>query len=379
LLLERIHADGPITFADYMETCLYHPEFGYYTGSLERRRADYYTSVDMSPIFGRLIARQLHEMWILLASPSRFTIAEVGAGTGSLARQILDFSRDELPNFYEAIDYRVIEISAKRLDVAGRVLADHILAGQVSIHSETSEAIPQGCILTNEFFDALPVHRVVMHEGKLEEIYVDTVGDDFVERRKPVSSPKLEEYFRRQEVKLREGQHAEAAVRACESIERIAGILGRGFVLTIDYGREARELYDEHHMNGTMLAYWNHRASEEYYRAPGEQDLTAHVSFTALDLWGRKSGLVRTGLTSQTNFLLSLARQNNFADIGLDSAGEAIQLEATQKGAAQLRSRLQFKSLIFPDGMGETFQVMVQHKGISAPELTGLKPLKDQN
>ena len=365
LLIENIHAGGPITFADYMETCLYHPEFGYYSGSLKRRRADYYTSVDISPIFGRLIARQLYEMWMLLASPSRFTIVELGAGTGSLARQILDFSRDKLPIFYAAIEYRVIEISVKRLDVAGGVLADHILAGHVFVLRETSEVIPQGCILSNEFLDALPVHRVVMHEGKFEEIYVDAIGDALIERRMPVSSPELEEYFRRQQVELREGQHAEAAVRACEWIETIGGILGRGFVLTIDYGREARELYDEHHMSGTMLAYWQHRASEDFYRAPGEQDLTAHANFTALDSWGAKSGLVRTGLTSQTNFLLSLAREFHFADLKVEGAGEA----------GQVRSRLQFKSLIFPEGMGETFQVMVQHKGIAQQVLTGLKPL----
>jgi SAM-dependent MidA family methyltransferase len=154
-------------------------------------------------------------------------------------------------------------------------------------------------------------------------------------------------------------------VRACEWIETIGGILGRGFVLTIDYGREARELYDEHHMSGTMLAYWQHRASEDFYRAPGEQDLTAHANFTALDSWGAKSGLVRTGLTSQTNFLLSLAREFHFADLKVEGAGEA----------GQVRSRLQFKSLIFPEGMGETCQVMVQHKGIAQQVLTGLKPL----
>jgi SAM-dependent MidA family methyltransferase len=141
--------------------------------------------------------------------------------------------------------------------------------------------------------------------------------------------------------------------------------LGRGFVLTIDYGREARELYDEHHMSGTILAYSKHRASEDFYRAPGDQDLTSHVNFTALDLWGRRSGLARTGVTTQMNFLLSLARHHDFADITLEEGDET----------SQLRARLQFKSLIFPEGMGETFQVMVQHKGVTAPEVTGLKAL----
>ena len=363
LLVERIHSTGPITFADYMEACLYHPELGYYSGRSETRRADYYTSVDMSPIFGRLIARQLNEMWLILGRPNRFTIGEFGSGTGTLALQILDFSRDQLPEFYEAIDYRAIEISVKRQDVTKSALAGHISAGHASILSEMAEAIAHGCVLTNEFLDALPVHRVVMEDGNLLEIYVDAAEDTLIERKLPISSPEVRGYFRQQQ--LQEGQHAEAALCACAWIEDIGRRLSHGFVLTIDYGREARELYDEQHMSGTMLAYWQHNASEEFYRAAGEQDLTAHVNFTALDLWGAKSGLTRTGLTSQTNFLLSLAREFNFADLKVEGAGEA----------SQVRSRLQFKSLIFPEGMGETFQVMVQHKGMAQPVLTGLKAL----
>jgi SAM-dependent MidA family methyltransferase len=365
LLLERIRNGGPITFAEYMESCLYHPEFGYYSRSSDRRPADYYTSVDMSPMFGRLIARQLNEMWLILGRPNRFTVAEFGSGAGILALQILDFSRDELPGFYETIDYRAIEVSAKRQDVAKSVLAGHISAGHASILSEMAEAIADGCVLTNEFLDALPVHRVVMEDGNLWEIYVDAVEDALIERKLQVSSPEVREYFRQQQVELGEGQQAEAALCGCAWIEDIGRRLSHGFVLTIDYGREARELYDEHHMSGTMLAYWQHRASEEFYRLPGEQDLTAHVNFTALDLWGRKSGFLRTGLTSQTNFLLSLVREFSFADLKAEGAGEA----------GQIRARFQFKSLIFPEGMGETFQVMVQHKGIAQPVLTGLKPL----
>jgi SAM-dependent MidA family methyltransferase len=365
LLLERIRNGGPITFAEYMESCLYHPEFGYYSRSSDRRPADYYTSVDMSPMFGRLIARQLNEMWLILGRPNRFTVAEFCSGAGILALQILDFSRDELPGFYETIDYRAIEVSAKRQDVAKSVLAGHISAGHASILSEMAEAIADGCVLTNEFLDALPVHRVVMEDGNLWEIYVDAVEDALIERKLQVSSPEVREYFRQQQVELGEGQQAEAALCGCAWIEDIGRRLSHGFVLTIDYGREARELYDEHHMSGTMLAYWQHRASEEFYRLPGEQDLTAHVNFTALDLWGRKSGFLRTGLTSQTNFLLSLVREFSFADLKAEGAGEA----------GQIRARFQFKSLIFPEGMGETFQVMVQHKGIAQPVLTGLKPL----
>jgi SAM-dependent MidA family methyltransferase len=141
--------------------------------------------------------------------------------------------------------------------------------------------------------------------------------------------------------------------------------LRRGFVLTIDYGYEAQQLYDDRHLRGTLMAYDRHRPGEDFYRAPGAQDLTAHVNFTALDLWGARSGLVRAGFTSQTNFLLALARHSNFADLETTGASEHDKIAA----------RSQFKTLIHPEGMGETFKVLVQEKGINSVRLAGFKPL----
>ena len=141
--------------------------------------------------------------------------------------------------------------------------------------------------------------------------------------------------------------------------------LQRGFVLTIDYGHEAGELYDQRHMRGTLLAYQRHRAGEDFFRAPGEQDLTAHVNFTALDHWGKRAGLYRTGLMSQSTFLMALARQSDFAELQAEGMSES----------EQSRARLLFKTLIYPEGMGETFQVFIQHKNVESPRLTGLEPL----
>ncbi len=118
-----------------------------------------------------------------------------------------------------------------------------------------------------------------------------------------------------QHISLQEEQQAEVNLAACRWIAEAGEKLKRGFVVTIDYGHQARELYDERHMRGTLLAYERHRATENFYRAPGEQDLTAHVNFSALDIYGQKSGLVRTGFTSQCNFLLALARHGDFADL----------------------------------------------------------------
>jgi SAM-dependent MidA family methyltransferase len=212
----------------------------------------------------------------------------------------------------------------------------------------------------------LPVHRVVQKDSRLEELYVVADGGYLSEEAGPLSTPRIADYFVRQQIALQEGQQAEAGLAACDWIRRAGECLRLGFVLTIDYGREHRELYDALHMRGTLLAYERHRASEDFFRAPGEQDLTAHVNFSALDLWGAESGLARTGLTTQFNFLLAIARKADFADINLENATER----------DKTRQRLLFKTLINPEGMGEQFQVFIQHKGqqenLEAPSLTGL-------
>jgi SAM-dependent MidA family methyltransferase len=365
ILMDRIRSRGPITFADYMDACLYHPQYGYYAKADQRSRRDYFTSVDARPLFGRLVARQLREMWAQLGSPNPFSLVEAGAGTGELAKQILDFAANEWSAFYEAIQYVAADRSEPRRAAQINILAMHIARGHARTESEIPVEIPCGCILSNELLDAMPVHRVTREKGDLREIYVAVGSSGFCEQPGPLSTPEFAKYFEEQGVTLREEQHAEVCLEAGHWIEGVGRKLRRGFVLTIDYGHEARELYDERHMRGTLLAYERHRASEAYYRAPGQQDLTAHVNFTALDLGGRRAGLVRTGFTSQTNFLLALARSSSFEDLQSNS------MDQNQ----QARARLLFKTLIHPEGMGETFQVLIQHKGIDGPRLAGFDPL----
>ncbi len=365
ILAKQIQAHGPITFAEYMEACLYHPEYGYYTKPGQVPRRDYFTSVDTSPIFGRLLARQFHEMWTLLGRPNPFFLAEAGAGTGALAKQILDFAVESQPEFYAALQFIAVERSAARRELQSKALEAHIARGKLTQSCELPGAISDGCIFSNEFFDAMPVHRVVREGSGLREIYVALDQDGLCERTGALSSPALGEYFAEEQVTLQDEQQAEVNLAACEWITEAAQKLRRGFVLTIDYGHEAKELYDERHMRGTLLAYERHRAGEDFFRAPGEQDLTAHVNFTALDRCGRRGGLARTGFTSQSNFLLALARHSDFAD--LQSAGI--------NEAEQMRARLLFKTLIHPEGMGETFQVLIEHKEIEVPRLAGFEPL----
>jgi SAM-dependent MidA family methyltransferase len=365
LLARQIRSYGPITFAKYMQTCLYHPLHGYYTKPEQHPRRDYFTSVDASPLLGRLLARQFHEMWHLLGRPEPFWLVEAGAGTGHLAKQILDCAGRWWPDLYTALRFIAVERSASRRALQSKALDTHIQGAKFVSQQELPDEIPCGCIFSNELIDAMPVHRVIRDGGDLREIHVGLAHNGFCDEWGTLSSGALETYFSEQRISLQGEQQAEVNLAACRWIAEAGEKLKRGFMVTIDYGHEASELYDQRHMRGTLLAYERHRAAENVYGAPGQQDLTAHVNFSALDIYGQKSGLVRTGFTSQCNFLLALARHGDFADLQLHELSEA----------EQIQRRLLFKTLINPEGMGETFQVLVQHKGLALPSLAGLEPL----
>lgn len=365
LLAKRIRRFGPLTFAEYMRECLYHPVYGYYSRGEAKRFADYYTSVDVHPIFGRLLARQCAEMWQQLDRPREFLLLEVGAGVGRLAGHILEFAEAKLPGFYRSLHYIAVERSPSRSKQLSARLARFVQEGKCRPSIEIPPRIAAGCLFSNELLDALPVHRVFQQKTTLSEVFVSCDGPRFLELFRPLSTCAISDYFAAQQITLENGQQGEAGLEACDWITEIARRLDRGFVLTIDYGHEAADLFDSHHMAGTLLAYANHRANEDFYAAPGEQDLTAHVNFTALRLWGQRHGLETLGLVTQTAFLLALGKGNDFADLYDDGMDEA----------DRVRARLQFKTLIFPEGMGERFHVLVQQKGIPAARLHGLDPL----
>jgi SAM-dependent MidA family methyltransferase len=361
LLADRIRRFGPITFADYMRECLYHPVHGYYSKAESKRFADYYTSVDVHPIFARLLARQFAEMWERLGRPVEFALVEAGAGVGLFAAQVLDFCETKLPDFYAVLRYVAMERSASRREQAAVHSQRHSAAGHFTASAEIPAHIAAGCVFSNELVDALPVHRVVMDGAAMKEMFVGFRDGRLMDVVASLSTCAISEYFAAQGVTLHDGQQAEAGLEACDWINEIGRRIERGYVLTIDYGHAASDLFDEHHMRGTLLAYQNHRATEDFYAAPGEQDLTAHANFTALKVWGKRAGLETTGFTSQTAFLLALGQGNEFADL----------YDEGQSEAERTKARLQLKTLIHPEGMGERFQVLVQRKSVDASQLTG--------
>ena len=236
------------------------------TAATRRRRfADFYTSVDVHPIFGRLLARQLAEMWEVLGRPAEFWAVEAAAGTGRLAAQVLDFAASELGSFYEALRYVAVEQSAARRGEHGKMLAAHLSRGRASLGRGASAGDSRRVHLlerTARRFAGPPRCRPARQRcGKCTWLLH---GEELVEQLGPLSTRELESYFREQGITLREGQQAEAGLEACRWIAEAGKRLGRGFVLTVDYGREAAELYDERHMRGTLLAYSRHRATRGF-------------------------------------------------------------------------------------------------------------------
>jgi SAM-dependent MidA family methyltransferase len=353
-----------------MAWCLYHPEYGYYQSKGTRigKEGDYYTSPSVSPLFGHLIAKQLFQMAEILGGEN-FDVVEMGGGRGFLCEDIIDWAKKNSPVFYQHLRYHLIETSAPFLREQRERLSEKEREGRVFwIDPKTfgeGKVQIQGCFLSNELVDAFPVHRVILDQGNLKEIYVTQRNGQFEERWGKLSDPRIASYFRSMDITLQEGQNAEVNLLALEWMERVARCLERGFVLTIDYGCLSEELYAPNRREGTLLCYFQHQASENSYERLGEQDITSHVNFTSLIRKGEEVGLRFTGLVPQYRFLIGLGILEQMETLGR----ELSELDG-------LKLRLSLKNLIEPEmGMGEALKVLVQHKGMDQPRLDGLRDL----
>ena len=350
---EEISARGPIPFARFMELALYHPEYGYYTSPGEKIgwKGDYYTSSSVHPVFGELLGRQLIQIGSVLGEAD-FTIVEVGAGKGTLCYDILNFIRKEAPEFFSGLQYVIVEGS--------RFLREKQISWLSSLFPERlrwEEEIPpglSGVVLSNELFDAFPVHRLRVAPGSIQEIYVDWKDDRFVERLHSPSSSELPAYLDRLGLSFDRPVELEINLRALEWIRRVAHSLRRGYVLTIDYGYPAEVLYSARRPRGTLLCYHRHTANEAPYLNVGEQDITAHVDFTSLAKAGEEEGLQLIGFTDQTHFLMGLG-------IAQRMEGPASEMDRSPEARQEF---LAMKQLMAPEKMGKIFKILIQGKKI---------------
>jgi SAM-dependent MidA family methyltransferase len=366
IIEQEIRERGPMPFSRYMELCLYHPELGYYSRNVEQfgKAGDFYTSSDVHAVFGRLLARQFEEMWRVLGSPGHIEVVELGPGRGLFARDVLDWSEKKFPKFFVAVHYTLAENSPALRKKLQESLSRHMEVGRVALAGQGGEAnvwralSPEVPVIVfgNEFFDALPV-EMVSDKGQLT---IDFRDGRLAEAWVPASAEALE-FLDRYSVHPEVGDRIEVPLLAQAYMRGIARGVRRGFVVAVDYGYTRDEQLAGRH-RGTLSTYRKHSAGTNPYEAPGEQDITAHVNFTALAAVAEMEGMRAEKLVTQSQFLMGIGEGTQFAD-----AFEECRLPEERAKVA-----LQLKHLVTPAGMGESFHVLVASRGVEGGGLAGL-------
>lgn len=354
-------AQGPIAFREFMAMALYDPQWGYYGGGQVKidPQGDFVTSGSLGRDFGELLAVQFQEMWQRLGCPDRFTLLELGAGQGDFAAVVLAHVRHQAPAFYQALDYGIVEISPQLQRRQQETLKD--FSGKVTWHHWHSlgDRSLVGCVFSNELFDALPVHLVTWHQGKLQEIYVQWQETTIEEVIQEPSTPALQEYFQEFAIdfdrdRYPDGYRTEVNLEAKKIIEEIAQTLHQGYVLTIDYGYTAEKYYHPQRHQGTIKGYTQHRHHNNPYVNLGQQDLTAHVNFSALERWGENHGLKNLAFTQQAKLLIALGLSQRFSNL----------ISSPLPLPEMLNRRSYLHELMNPMGLGG-FGVLLQGKNLT--------------
>ena len=355
-LSARIKRDGPITFRDWMEAALYHPTEGYYH-RVDRQRwgreGDYRTSPERSDLFAATFACYFVTLYEKLNSPPDWTIVEMGAGDGRFARGVMQTLQNSFPRVFAATQYVIDETSTDSRKRAGKQVAS--FGNQVQFETlRRLGRISSGIVFSNELLDAFPVHRVTKKKGRLLEFYVTVTPEErFSWTLGPLSTTRLSNYFGETGIDLAEDQIVEINLAIDDWLAETARKLAAGYLITVDYGAELKELYNSpEHDQGTLRSYHRHRPSDDVLERPGEQDITTTIDWTHVKRAGDKLGFEVIEFTPQDKFLMreglleELARQSNIAT----------------RDADRLRLSTSAREMILPGGMSSSFQVLVQRR-----------------
>jgi SAM-dependent MidA family methyltransferase len=354
---DKIRRIGPIPFAEFMRMALYNPQNGYYIRDQIRIgvEGDFYTAPTTHPGFGALLALQIENMWNLLDEPNSLTLLEGGGHKGFLANDILIYLQQINPILFSKISYHLVEQNRTGFAQLNERKEFSIEWNQ----STTIKPIDYGIFISNELFDAFPRHRVIKQNKALLEIYVTLSNEnDFIELLDEPSGPELEDYFDVLDIDLPERCQAEIDLEGPDFMRRIALAIRTGFSITIDYGFDANNLYTERMRQGTLLSYFKHTASNNYYIRVGRQDLTAHINFTSLAKAGEEGGMETVGLIAQQHYLKKLGIQTFLDQLR----------EAGLEQDLYFANRMSLLELTRLEGFGR-FGVLVQSKNIPAADI----------
>ena len=341
----KIKDAGSITFAEFMDLALYHPTYGYYTTGKSDigKHGDFYTSPHVHSAFGSVIGNFILRSFQLL-DEDRLTIVEIGAGKGFLALDILDHIKTQNHGYYERLNYYIVERNNYSKKESEGKLKDHL--DQIKWFSDIGELANEnikGVLISNELFDALPFHRLKYTNGDIAEIYVTLENGELAEALDKPSNNYIEKYLKNTGIKLLEGQEFEINPSFENLLKQINETLQKGFILSIDYGYLAPELFSPDRMKGTYKCIYRHKINEQPYTNVGEQDITAHVDFSNLIKVGESLGLNKVHYTSQGQFLIDWG----ILDFVNNSNEKEIQA---------------LKNLFLPELMGDKFKILIQEK-----------------
>lgn len=377
LIRREIEAQGGmIPFRRFMELALYHPEHGYYASGRARvgREGDFFTSVSVGRIYGRLLASVCREAWDRLGRPSEFTVVEQGANDGTMAADILGAVRENPDEFTQALRYRIVEPFA-----VNRERQKQKLSGipNVAWHDSNAE-LPEftGIHLSNELLDAFPVDSLRWNGTLWEEECVAMHGESLVQFFRPISDPALDAAAAHLPKTLPKGWRLEVNRGIGPWLSEIFARMARGLVLTVDYGQAGNDRFAPHRADGTLLSYRNHHRFDDPLPEPGLRDITAQVDFTDLAEKAVAAGFSLLGYSDQHHFLFGAAEpwMKSLGDLTAASDAAKPDLRALQ-------------SLLSPATMGRQFKAIALGKDFPAqPPLScfryqrpGVVALKDES
>ncbi|MCM3873133.1 MAG: SAM-dependent methyltransferase [Pyrinomonadaceae bacterium] len=354
-LQERIRAEGPITFHEWMKAALYDPDQGYYCRSdRERwgRLGDYRTSPERSVLFAATFARYFAKLYLDLGSPPALTIVEVGAGAGHFAETLLETLQERFPDIFSKTHYYIDEVSPDSRSRAQLRLAR--FGTRVEFKSLAAlNPLDHAIVFSNELLDAFPVHRVIRQGGELRELHVGlSESGSFEWTVGRLSTPRLSEHFGRLGIDLVEGQTADVNLEIETWLELVSAKLRSGYLITVDYGAESSVLYSEDKQEGSLRSFYKHQVADDVLLQPGQQDITSSVDWVIVKMAGARNGLEVVAFKRQDRFLL---------DAGLLSEME-LRVNETPRESERLRVSTSAREMILPGSMAESFQVMVQQK-----------------
>ncbi|MCU6709493.1 SAM-dependent methyltransferase [Paenibacillus sp. J5C_2022] len=341
-----------ITFHDYMAMCLYDEEYGYYRQGEIRigKEGDFYTSSAVGAGLAAVIASYV--MDYAKEGPQPLTFVEWGAGTGRLSAQIAAEWKKRLPLWREKFRMKLVEDYPPHAEAARLHLphANCLTSREALADAEGTLQAP-AVILANELLDAFPVHRIQRMGGHLYELGVAVVNGHFRYVRMAMTNPDFRKWLHRDGIRLREGQITELCPGAGRWVREISGMMKRGRVIIIDYGYDAEEYSAAFRMDGTLMCYYRHMASDQPFQRPGQQDMTAHVSFSYLKAEARNAGFSVIFDGSQKQFMV------NHGIMEL-----LIEHRDSNPFSEEARSNRSLRQLLLSDGIGEAFRVLILEK-----------------